>query len=222
MASNLDRLKAKKAANQKKETDLSTSFTIDGVDSSGAAAQEIKGDKSSKSMPETAENAVIKDSVTLQKPENEKTQAVETNKPNNQNKAIKPINNIDTIIPSNTIKKEDLGPERNLGLRLASEEDKRYLDLSPLSRGITKKSFFISLLEKEFESVETININDPEIEKFRNTSLKTTAITISVPESLIEQIKTYAAKHMMKYQRYIAYVINKSRVNDEEWGKLNS
>ncbi len=222
MASNLDRLKAKKAANQKKEADLSTSFTIDEVDSSGAATQEIKGDKSSQAMPEATESAVIKDSVTPQKPEKEKTQVVEANKPNNQNKAIKPINNINPIIPNNTIKKEDLGPERNLGLRLASAEDKRYLDLSPLSRGVTKKSFFISLMENEFESVETININDPEIEKFRNTSLKTTAITISVPESLIEQIKAYAAKHMMKYQRYIAYVINKSRVNDEEWGKLNS
>lgn len=109
------------------------------------------------------------------------------------------------------------GSEKSLGLRLASEEDKRYFDMAPLGMGISKKAFFINLMQREFDSVDSININDPEISEFRTSSLKTVAITILVPEALIEKIKQYSAMHMMKYQRYVAYVIHKARINDSNW-----
>lgn len=118
-------------------------------------------------------------------------------------------------IPNENISFE--GNEKSLGLRLASEEDKRYFDMVPLGMGISKKAFFINLMEKEFESIDKIDINDTEVSMFRTSSLKTVAITILVPETLIEKIKQYSAMHMMKYQRYVAYVIHKARINDKNW-----
>ena len=209
MATNLQKLRAKKAANQKKESTLSASFTIDAgqddVSDENNLSQTISDvetydavNSHPNTMEYTEDISITEDAIIDSNP----TVPIEPNKP---------------IIP--IIETDPSVPEKNLGLRLASDEDKRYLDLAPLGRSMTKKSFFISLIENEFASVKNIDINDKTVEKFRNTSLKTTAITISVPISMIKQIKEYSAKHMMKYQRYIAYVVNKARLSDQEWQK---
>ena len=245
MATNLQKLRAKKAANQKKETTLSASFTIDEGTPETPEENSITPSADDKSIsrsvsyteetPEaqTSSNPII-DNHSINESIPDSNNAPERNRNsdsgnssvNDRNsdtvnnsikdsKPVKAINPINPIIPINSA--DTPVPEKNLGLRLASEEDKRYLDLAPLSRSMTKKAFFISLLEKEFAETDHININDSTVEQYRNTSLKTTAITISVPITMIEQIKTYSAKYMMKYQRYIAYVINKARLTDQEW-----
>ncbi len=211
MASNLERLKAKKASNLKKEADLSTSFSIDAgedeqkitINNTDIAHEtQITEDKKSEIEPVIANPA--KESAAI-----------------NNSKEIKPIKAISNSNNSNVKKSKNTdlynGSEKNLGIRLASEEDKKYLNMVPLSRSMTKKAFFIELMEEEFDNIKTIDINDPEIERFRNSALRTASITISVPEDLIEDIKKYAAKHMMKPQRYIAYVINKARTTDKSW-----
>ncbi|MBR1633862.1 MAG: hypothetical protein IJ682_02235 [Lachnospiraceae bacterium] len=207
MGSNLQRLRAMKAANQQKESDLSTSFSID---EGGAVPEDSAAD-----IQEASDTTPTPDQITenpVLQPTNEGAEA------NNASDTIKPIAPNSSISPIN--KTEASEPERNIGLRLASAEDKRYLDLAPLSRSMTKKAFFIELMRTEFENMGHININDPQIEHFRESPLKTTAITISVPETLIVQIKQYSAKHMMKYQRYVAYIINKARMNDEDWQQM--
>ena len=227
MATNLEKLRAKKAANQQKETDLSTSFSIDeGVDAPPVAEEAPKAEAVpvEKVPAKEVKAEPVKTAVTEDKPKAEAlakaTKSSNTkddskdSKATNPIKASKPINNSST---TKNIEETVAGPEKNLGLRLASEEDKRYLNMAPLSKGMTKKAFFIELMQEEFASIKDIDVNDPEIEQFRNSSLKTTAITISVPEDLIEQIKLYSAKHMMKYQRYVAYVISKARNNDPAW-----
>ena len=228
MASNLDRLRAKKAANLKKEADLSTSFSIDeatAADAAEAAHTDPQEPQESAHAAEataaeaapTVEPAIKPAKAAAKQPDTDSKPA-NTSKDSDANIPIKPI----TPIKETTESGDPVAsPERNLGLRLSTDEDKRYLDLAPLGRGITKKAFFIGLMEAEFASVSTVDISDPELERFRNSSLKTTAITISVPETLIEQIKTYAAKHMMKYQRYIAYVVSKARLSDAEWSRIN-
>ena len=204
MATNLEKLRAKKAANQQKETELSTSFSV--------------GEE-----PEPAE----------MENKHEELPVVETEKPerrtDNSNN-IKDINTVETVKPIKTDKPiinqataeeavvtTDISPSKNFGIRLASEQDRRYLNMVPLGRGMTKRAFFIELMQTEFASVGEVDINDPIMESFRNSPLKTTPMTISVPEDLIEQIKINAARHMMKYQRYVAYVINKARINDSTW-----
>lgn len=205
MASNLERLKAKKASNQKKEADLSTSFTID----AGEEEQQ---------KPET--KPTIKPMIQSDGPEKPKVSAV-TAKESKPIKDIKPIAAIkesrNNIEAKDEKKRRYVGPEKNLGIRLASEEDKRYLNMIPLSRSMTKKAFFIEMMEKEFDKTKVIDINDPEIERFRNTALKTASMTISVPEDMIEDIKKNSAKHMMKPQRYIAYVLHKTKEADNTW-----
>ena len=206
MASNLERLKAKKASNQKKEADLSTSFSID----SGEEEKKEAGTK-----PDIAAETKEKEA---EKPKDNLKKEI----PATEGKAIKAINNSkeynNISINKGTDSRRYTGPEKNLGIRLASEEDKRYLNMIPLSRSMTKKAFFIKIMEEEFENTKTIDINDPEVEKFRNNALKTASMTISVPEDLIEDIKRYSAKHMMKPQRYIAYVLSKTRKADSDWG----
>lgn|GEM_PF-5449244 len=211
MASNLERLKAKKASNQKKETDLSTSFSID-------SGEEEK--KEAVTKPDIAAETKEKEA---EKPKDNLKKEI----PAAEDKAIKDIIPIKAInnskeynnisISKETDSRRYTRPEKNLGIRLASEEDKRYLNMIPLSRSMTKKAFFIKIMEEEFENTKTIDINDPEVEKFRNNALKTASMTISVPEDLIEDIKKYSAKHMMKPQRYIAYVLNKTRKSDSAW-----
>ncbi len=187
MATNLEKLRAKKKANQGKEASLSTSFAVEGSDS------------------------------IINNKETEPIRPAEPVKPAEPIKREEPVKRAEPIKPIIPINNGSSAAEKNLGLRLASEEDKRYLDLAPLSRGMTKKAFFIDLLEHEFSSLTRIDINDPKVEEFRWTSLKTTSITIAVPEPLIEKVKDYSAKHMMKYQRYVAYVVNKARISDKVW-----
>ncbi len=219
MATNLEKLRAKKAANQQKESDLSTSFTID--EGKDAPPTENASDYgSTKKVDLSSVSVKPKTSINSEK----KSETASLVKALTPDKDIINNNDINPIIP---IKDgaalaakppvEFAGPEKNLGLRLATDEDKRYLNMAPLSRSMTKKAFFAELMQKEFASVKDIDINNEEIERFRNSSLQTTAITISVPETLIEQIKAYSAKHMMKYQRYVAYVVNKARKNDSSW-----
>ena len=224
MASNLDRLRAKKAANLKKEADLSTSFSIDEATAADAAEAVHTDPQEPQESAHAAEATAAEAAPTVEpakaaaKQSDTDSKPANTSKDSDANIPIKPI----TPIKETTESGDPVAsPERNLGLRLSTDEDKRYLDLAPLGRGITKKAFFIGLMEAEFASVSTVDISDPELERFRNSSLKTTAITISVPETLIEQIKTYAAKHMMKYQRYIAYVVSKARLSDAEWSRIN-
>ncbi len=300
MASNLQKLRAKRAANRKKENELTSSFNIeegvsigelaentieDMADTKENAIEDIADTKENTPLPEasnqqsesgndeqngdnsetnagvgtethtgvnpemsaekpsgtnvdTPSNTIadtptssmsISDIITSREMDSAITATGKNSLENDENtihtdSPITPINNINnsnSINPINDNPSSNAAePERNLGLRLSTNEDKRYLDLAPLSRSMTKKAFFIELMEHEFEATTTININDPEVETFRNSSLKTTAMTISVPESLIAKIKEYSARHLMKYQRYVAYVVYKARMNDDWWQEM--
>lgn len=205
MSDRLDKLKKLKAGNKSKEEQLSQGFNVDSTVepeiSSSVSTAEIK-----EKNPKAAEAKV---------PEAKK-------KKETKPKPAAPIEPIKTIDATDSSAASAF-PEKNLGLRLASEEDKRYLNMIPLGRGITKKAFFVELMEKEFENADAgmIKISDPELEHFRNSSLQTAPLTISVPEPIISKIKEYSAKHMIKYQRYVAYVIHKARVQDEAWNSLS-
>ena len=209
MATNLERLKAKKASNQKKETNLSTSFSSDEGDYPGTIE---KSDENTRILEAASKDV-----------NNESTQASnDAEKPKSVTQPINPINPIiDNDAPKETVPtQKQSGSEKNIGLRLSTDEDKQYLDMAPLARSMTKKAFFIDLMEKEFDNDGKLSLNDPKLSAFRTSSLRTTAITISVPEELISDIKLHAAKHMMKYQRYVAYVISKARENDEMWNNM--
>ncbi len=227
MATNLQKLKAKRAANQKKENDLTSSYSIDegiSVSDSDQMDQSPDSDENNETEETIKEDRnIVDESVnrpedTLLKPAMEETGPVFEDHPVGSENPEEPIDNIIPINNHPVVVSNE--PERNLGLRLSTEEDKRYLDLAPLSRSMTKKAFFIELMEKEFENTSIINVSDPEVETFRNSSLRTTAMTIAVPESLIAKIKDYSARHMMKYQRYVAYVIYKARTADPVWKKM--
>ncbi len=231
MASNLERLKAKKASNQKKEADLSTSFSIDAGEEDQKAPENVPVDKpnddaknnasSPTELSKEAKKAEPANATEKESGLKSDVKEVKEAKNNKTSKDIEAITPIKTINGSNDIKDNNIsrynGAEKNLGIRLASEEDKRYLNMVPLGRSMTKKSFFIELMEKEFDNAGEVDINDPEIERFRNSALKTASMTISVPEDLIDDIKKYSAKHMMKPQRYIAYVLSKARNADQDW-----
>ncbi|MCR5722908.1 MAG: hypothetical protein K6G72_11275, partial [Lachnospiraceae bacterium] len=148
MSDRLNKLKKLKAGNKSKEEQLSQGFNVDSTVepeiSSSVSPAEIK-----EITPKAAETKV---------PEAKKK---EESKP----KPIAPIEPIKTIEATDSSTASAL-PEKNLGLRLASEEDKRYLNMVPLGRGITKKAFFVELMEKEFENADAgmIKISDPELE----------------------------------------------------------
>lgn len=199
MASNLEKLRAKKNQNKTSEASVSASYSIDAI-------SDINDNVDSNDSIDIIDSKPAK--------QNPASKPKKTTKPDSSAKtSTKMVSTKDiTIIDdSNDIK------EKSLGLRLASDDDKRYLDLAPLGRSMTKKAFFIELIQKELKNNSSIDLYDPLIEEFRNSSLKTTAITIAVPETLITVIKELAAKHMMKYQRYIAYVVYKARTSDPNW-----
>ncbi|MCR5098312.1 MAG: hypothetical protein K6B14_05115 [Lachnospiraceae bacterium] len=193
MASNLERLRAKKANNQKKEADLSTSFSIDEGEETSAKTEPVK----------------------------------EAEKAEEPAKITNPIRPITPIKETKPIKPDVVGSasaassaEKNFGIRLSTEEDKRYLNMAPLARSMTKKAFFIEIMETACDETKNIDLTDPMVEKFRNSPLKTAPMTIAVPEDVIEKIKATSARHMMKYQRFVALTISQARQNDKKWQEI--
>ena len=214
MATNLERLRKMKSSNLKKEANLSTSFSIDEGD--GITLDNEKKEQ----LVDARVNESKKSGSAPKSPINdEKKTATKTeskNKPNIVNKTSEPIKPIKPINAIDDNQQTSL-PEKNLGFRLSSEEDLTYLNMAPLGRATTKKAFFITLMEEAIKESVNANIGDETVSAFRNGSLKTTQVTIAVPEELISSIKMAAARYMMKPQRYIAYVIHQARVTDSSW-----
>ena len=211
MTTNLEKLRKMKSNNLKKEADLSTSFSID-------EGTSIPEDNTGKTEPvDLKVNHVSEE----KKPANS-TQKTEEKTPEKKSEPSSPINNIKPIKPSKPIKEinNSSSSEKNMGLRLQTQEDLDYLNLAPLGRAMTKKAFFIQLMEDANANSQNADLTDETVRSFRNAPLKTTQVTIAVPEELINSIKQSAANYLMKPQRYMAYVIHKARVSDSSWKNI--
>lgn len=225
--SNLDKLRKLKQANQQKEKEITSSFSIgEGEAEDQEKVTEIAEEQTeekklehkepeSDMMQESVESSEIKEQKTTKPPKTSKQSKAD--RPNKPNKASKPEKKAVSAIPEQKANLEELPePEKNLTFRFASEEDMQYLDLAPIMNETCKKAFFIELMKNAVAS-GPVEFTDETYLAFRSTPLVTKSVTISVPVSLITEVKKCAAKNLMKFQRYIAYVIHKARVNDENW-----
>jgi len=119
-------------------------------------------------------------------------------------------------------KKKYQGADKNFGMRLCCEEDIDFLNFYPIQLGMTKKTYFNSLMEKAIADADAkvIKFDDPLIKEFMkggSASLTTRNVTIAVPEDMIEDIKKAGAKYRMLSQRFVAYVIHKARLTAKDY-----
>lgn len=217
--SNLDKLKKLKKANQQKESEITKSFSI-GDDSADVPSEESEKVQQMQSINDPAvknpDKMEFEDETKIQKTMNADVSDNESIESNENKASIPNITNKSNISHSNKIDEEFPEAEKSITFRFASEEDMQYLDLAPVMNETSKKAFFIELMKNAVKS-GPVEFTDETYLTFRSTPLVTKTVTISVPVALISEVKKSAAKNLMKFQRYIAYVIHMARVNDENW-----
>jgi len=113
-------------------------------------------------------------------------------------------------------------PDKNFGMRLESNLDVDFLNFYPLQLGLTKKAYFLQIMEEaiKLSNTEEIDFSDPLIKKFIKggaAELRTKNITIAIPENIIPEIKRAGAKYHMISQRFVAYIVQRNRLNATDY-----
>ncbi len=111
------------------------------------------------------------------------------------------------------------GEDRGISLRLAEEIDETYLDVVAIQKGIPKKQFLANIMIAAVNEARNIKPKDIDYnEPFRkDVKLKCKQVTILLPTDLYEDVVAMSKKYGMATARYIAWSVQKARLNDPDW-----